>query len=146
MFVVQADDILEELRHLVLNVRENACECGVRRYLGALVWTSQRWGMMYLARPEGNECAEGVTCICLEFAHSESNTHVNGECARGAGLDLDLVTRPTRTRQARSHPCTWSTPPPGESHVLVLEDLVETGHEEALERAADEGSPGRQWS
>ena len=29
---------------------------------------------------------------------------------------------------------------------IVLEDLLETVHEEALERAADEGSPGRQWS
>ena len=124
VFVVQVDEILEEeeLRHLVPNVRENECECSVRRYMGALVWTSQRWGMMYLARPERNEGAEGVTRLRLEFAHlSESNTHENGERVRGARLDLDLATRPTRTRRARSHPCTRSTPPPGESHVLVLE-------------------------
>ena len=65
---------------------------------------------------------------------------MNGERTRGARLDLHLrhLEREERNIGEELDQCglsayTWETPPPGESHVLVLEDLSGTVHEGILE-------------
>ena len=108
--------------------------------------------MTYLARPEGDERAEGVARLRLEAAHlAERGEHGDGEGARGARLDLDLshleraerdVGEDLGARGAREPDgglVLGSQLLPGEVHVRVLEELVEAVLEHALERVADEG-------
>lgn len=107
-----------------------------------------------LARPEGDERAEGVARLRLCPAHLlKCGAHGDGERARGARLDLDLRHLERAERDVGEELSGRGAREPdgalvvlrrllaGEVHVRILEDLIETVLEHALERVPDEGGP-----
>lgn len=107
-----------------------------------------------LARPERNQRAEGVTRVHLRPAHLlERGTYGDGERARGARLDLDLrhlerAERDVGEELGRRGACepdgtlvSLRRLLAGEVHVCVLEHLIETVLEHALEGVPDERGP-----
>ena len=106
----------------------------------------------HLARPEGDDGAEGEAGLRLELAHlAERGEHGDGEGAGGAGLDLDLGHLQRAEGDIGEELGRGGARAPDEAlvlggrllaghvHVGVLEVLVETVLEEALERVAEKG-------
>ena len=105
----------------------------------------------HLARPKGDDGAEGVAGLRFQSAHlAEGSEHGDREGTGRARLDLDLghlqraegdVGEELRGRRAGKPDSTLvfvGDLLTSEVHVLVLEELVETVLEHALEGVADE--------
>ena len=105
----------------------------------------------YLTRPEGNDGAEGEARLSLETAHfPEGVEHGDREGTSRAGLDLDLGHLQRAEGNVGEELGGRRTGEPdgtlvlvrglltSEVHVGVLEQLVETVLEHALEGVADE--------
>ena len=95
----------------------------------------------YLARPEGNEGAEGVARLRLELAHlresSPTETATEKVPARLVWIFILRLSRRGSGEPDRAFVLgrrVFS----GQVHVVVLEDLVDTIFKEPLERVADE--------
>lgn len=108
----------------------------------------------YLAGPEGYDRAERIPCLRLEFAHlSERSHHRNGERTRRARLDLDLGHLQRAERDVREELGRCRTRQPDRAlvlcrrllarhvHVHVLEHLVQSVLEHALQRIPEERRP-----
>ena len=106
----------------------------------------------HLARPKGDDGAEGVAGLRLQSAHlAEGSEHGDGEGTGRARLDLDLGHLQRAEGDIGEELGGGGARAPDEAlvlggrlltsevHVLVLEELVETVLEETLEGVADEG-------